>query len=218
MPHSNYLYTSGDTKYFQEHIIPLIKSAKYYAPFLSHHVHVYDMQDADFTWCLKNNVKITYSKTPLEYKGKEKDYWSNHRFVILADVLPLDANVLSLDADSIFVRSITETQFENDFNNCWITHRKNMKKGPLASAVGFKANKHSRHMLRQLLSGKHLQWFDDQRALDELFKHGVFDKMDLKYSDYDMILPKSIVWTGKGPRKELIKFKNKQDYWNSQIN
>jgi hypothetical protein len=122
------------------------------------------------------------------------------RFVRLPELYDDSTPVISIDADSVFARTLPEDHFDADMAHSWVTTAKKREQRSLGSAVGFAADS-ARHALRTaLLSLPELTWYQDQIEMDRLLDGGIFVEQDRRYSDFKMT-EHSYIWTGKGDRK-----------------
>jgi hypothetical protein len=196
-------YCSSDTVYFNNWTKLFILSAKQYAPWAHIHVHIFDPTESDYSWCNKNNISISSEITPVQYAetiDTKKGYWVNMRFVRLAELYTDSTLVIAIDSDSLFVKNLSESQFDNDLKTSWVTVR-GKPQHSLGSALGFGCD-NFRHIYREkLLEHKdNLRWFLDQEILDDMLRDNLIEKMNTKYSDFSHNI-ESYIWTGKGNRK-----------------
>jgi hypothetical protein len=201
-------YCPSDTVYFNEWTKLFIKSAKIHAPWAHIHVHIFDATDEDVAWCIKNEVSITTEVTPEQYclnDDTKKGYWVTTRFIRLPEIYNDSTSVIAIDSDSLFKNDLSESTFDADLENSWVTVR-GEDNASLGSALGF-GKDNVRHLYREkLLEHKDsLRWFLDQEILDIMLKNKEINMMDLRYSDFTS-QPSSFVWTGKGSRKFKKKF------------
>lgn len=196
-------YCSSDTGYFNSWTKLFILSAKQYAPWAHIHVHIFDPVETDFNWCNQHNISISSEITPVQYAetiDTKKGYWVNMRFIRLAEIYSNSTSVIAIDSDSLFVKDLSASQFDNDLEISWVTVR-GKPEISLGSAVGFGCD-NVRHIYREkLLEHKdNLRWFLDQEILDDMIENNLIGKMNTKYSDFSHNI-ESYIWTGKGVRK-----------------
>lgn len=201
-------YCSCDHNYFNTWAKTFVVSSQRHAPWAHIHLHIFDGTDQDREWAHNHTCSITVEPTPVNYNtdlASRRAYWSNMRFVRLAELYTDSTAVISVDADSVFSKDLTEDQFDHDLEHSWVTTAKKREQLSLASAVGF-APDLARHQLKSLLESiPRLVWYMDQINLDILLDQGTLLPMDTRYSDFKMT-DASYIWTGKGERKFKSKF------------
>lgn len=206
-------YCPSDSVYFNTWTKIFILSAKRHAPWAHVHVHIFDPIESDFEWCEKYNVSISTEVTPLQYAKDDitkKGYWVNARFIKLPELYDDNISVIAIDSDSLFVKDLSETEFDVDLQSSWVTVRGD-KQASLGSALGFsKDSVRHEYRNRLLTHSNELRWFLDQEILDEMLKENLIGKMSTKYSDFKYN-SESIIWTGKGYRKFKKHFVNLAD-------
>lgn len=202
-------YLACDHVYFEILAKTFVLSAKVHAPWAHVHLHIFDGTTEDQNWATTHACSITVESTPANYADTEdhrRAYWVNMRFVRLPELYDDQTCVISVDADSVFARSLTETQFDLDLAHSWVTTAKKREQRSLGSAVGFAADQ-ARHQLKQaLLDLPQLEWYQDQIIMDQLLDTGTLQAMDQRYSDFKMT-NNSYIWTGKGERKFKQQFR-----------
>lgn len=195
-------YLACDHVYFNTLAKTFVLSARHHAAWAHIHLHVFDGNDQDQTWAQQQGCSITVEDTPphVDSQDRRRGYWVNMRFVRLPELYDDATPVISVDADSVFARELSQSQFDLDMMHSWVTTAKKREQRSLGSAVGF-APDHARHQLRRaLLALPELDWYQDQIAMDRLLDQGIFVEQDRRYSDFKMTAD-SYIWTGKGDRK-----------------
>lgn len=199
-------YCPCDTKYFNEFGKVLAASIKTHVPWAHLHFHIFDATHDDIKYCQDRGFSVTEERTPANYNTdleKRKDYWVNIRFVRIPEIYEDSTPLLSIDADSIFVKNISKETFLEDLKSSWVTVAGKREQLSLGSAVGFGIDD-ARHILsnklNKFLNTPDFKWCLDQKMLDEMLLEKTINEMDLRYSDYKMN-EGSYVWTGKGNRK-----------------
>jgi hypothetical protein len=169
------------------------------------------MTPSDRVYCEKNNFTFTQETTPAIYSKNietKKDYWVNIRFIRIPEIYDDFTPFMSIDADSVFTKPLTEKQFLEDLNTSWVTVSPKREQLSLGSALGFAVD-NSRKILSNKLSKylgtENFKWCLDQKVLDEMLESKEISSMDLRYSDFKMN-DTSYIWTGKGNRKYKEKF------------
>jgi hypothetical protein len=195
-------YLACDHVYFETLAKTFVVSAEQHAPWAHVHLHLFDGTEQDIVWATQHSCSVSTESTPAKYHTDEsrRGYWVNMRFVRLPELYEDATPVISIDADSVFARSLAEEQFDLEMQHSWVTTAKKRAQRSLGSAVGFAADS-ARHRLREaLLDLPDLAWYQDQIEMDKLLDQGIFVSMDQRYSDFKMINT-SYIWTGKGDRK-----------------
>lgn len=199
-------YCPCDTKYFNDFGKIFALSATEFAPWAHIHFHIFDGTDADIEYCKSKGFTYTIESTPERFSlnlETKKDYWVNIRFVRIPEIYDDSTLVMSIDADSVFVKPLSFEKFKLDLSKSWTTIAAKREQLSLGSAVGF-SNDNARFILAKklldYLPTDEFKWCLDQKLLDELIASNDLDTMDLRYSDFKMN-DESFVWTGKGNRK-----------------
>lgn len=195
-------YLACDHVYFNTLAKTFVLSAQVHAPWAHVHLHIFDGTEQDQNWGFGQGCSVTVESTPPQYNTQESrcGYWVNMRFVRLPELYEDTTPVISIDADSVFSRTLSESQFDADMMHSWVTTAKKREQRSLGSAVGFAVDS-ARHALRTaLLSLPALTWYQDQIEMDRLLDAGIFVEQDRRYSDFKMT-EDSYIWTGKGDRK-----------------
>ena len=202
-------YLACDHVYFNSLAKTFVLSARHHAPWAHVHVHIFDGTAEDQHWAQEQSCSVTVESTPVTYTDQDNKcgYWVNMRFVRLPELYEDTTPVISIDADSVFAKTLTEDQFDSDMRRSWVTTAKKREQRSLGSAVGFAADG-ARHSLRTaLLALPELTWYQDQIEMDRLLDQGIFAEQDRRYSDFKMT-GDSYIWTGKGDRKYKSSFQN----------
>lgn len=186
-------------------------SAKIHAPWAHVHYHIFDGTDAEIDYCQRQGFTVSTEPTPDDYNQdieSRKAYWSNMRWVRAVEAFDKSTPVISIDADSIMVRDLSQQQFLEDLEHSWVPTAPKREQLSLASAVGYGLDNareiYAGTMLGILNTGR-LAWADDQKLLDIMIDKDQIQKMDLRYTDFKF-RDDSYIWTGKGDRKFKVKF------------
>lgn len=204
-------YCACDTVYLNTLAKALGGSINFNAPWAHLHFHIFDGTEADRIWCQANGFSFSSQPTPSEYLDSiesRRGFWVNERFAKLIDLYDDSTPVIALDADSILVKPLTQEEFLADMSRSWVTVAGKRNERSLGSAVGFAADQ-ARYHLAEKLKQHRYRWYLDQQLMDELLDEGRLQERDTKYSDYKM-RDTSVVWTGKGERKNKKVFQDQQ--------
>lgn len=204
--------------YFNTLARATVLSCQKFAPWASFHFHLFDATTGDLNWCYRNNISVTVEHTPADYLTSPEDskgFWSNARFMRIGELYHDSTKVMSIDADSLFVKPISQDQFESDLEHSWVTVAAKREFQSLASAVGFGPDSARHIMAKKLFKAPKLTWYLDQTVLDEMIDAGEINTFDTRYSDYKMN-DTSYIWTGKGNRKYKQKFVEQSNLYNAK--
>lgn len=207
-------YCPCDTTYFNAWAKYFLFSVKKFAPWAHIHFHIFDATASDEEFCKIHGCSFSKEVTPLEFSESletKKDFWVNIRFIRLKDIYENDTKVMAVDADCLLIKPLSNNEFESDTEHSWVTTAKKREQVSLGSAVGFGADE-ARHILSEKLTKfrytDKFKWCLDQIVMDEMLEQGSLRAFDTKYSDYKMT-EHSVMWTGKGPRKNKTKYQEK---------
>jgi hypothetical protein len=200
-------YCASDTGFFNEWTRLFVLSARRHAPWAHLHVHVYDGTEQDERWCALHGVTFTQEETPQSYSNslsEKRGYWVCHRFQKIPELYTDDTALWAIDSDSLFNRSMSESEFDEYTQQSWVNVWGEPNTRPhktIGSAVAFSANDKGRHELsRRIQQQSKLKWFLDQKILDDLLVEGFFQPVERTFSNH-VCGKNTHIWTGKGDRK-----------------
>ena len=186
-------------------------SVRSHAPWAHVHYHVFDGVEQDIEFCQQHEFTVSVEPTPHSYNQtveQRRAFWSNMRWVRAAEMFDANTPVISIDADSIMVRPLSQQQFLQDLEHSWVPTAPKREQLSLASAVGY-GNDNARKIYVDMMLDRYnngtLAWADDQRFLDVMIGQDQIKTMDLRYTDFKF-REDSYIWTGKGDRKFKTKF------------
>jgi hypothetical protein len=200
-------YCASDTVFFNEWSRLFVLSAQRHAPWANIRVHVYDGTQADREWCQQHGVEYSAEPTPEAYcedLQTRRGYWVCHRFCRVPDLFADTVPVWCVDADSVFHRDMTESEYDAITAHSWVNvwgepNTRSYK--TIGYAVSFSAGDTARHELsRRLLEQDRLSWYQDQEAMDGMLIEGLFKPEERTHSNH-VCSATSYIWTGKGDRK-----------------
>lgn len=200
-----------NTDYFNKWGKVVGLSARVHASWAAVHYHVFDGTEQDQQWCRAHGFGFSKETTPEDYNqnlDQRRAYWSNMRWVRAAETFAITTPVISIDADSIIVRSLSKQQFLDDLAQSWVPTAPKREQLSLASAVGYgldNARTIYANGIRDIRVNGRLAWADDQKLLDTMIANNQITTMDLRYTDFKF-RDTSYIWTGKGDRKFKVKF------------
>lgn len=207
-------YCPCDTVYFNDWAKYFLYSVKKYAPWAHVHFHIFDGTKLDKELCESNNFSFSSEPTPIEFSKSietKKDFWVNMRFIRIPEIYNDSTKFMSIDGDSLLVKPLSKEQFIEDHKESWVTTAGKREQLSLGSAVGF-SDDNARHILAERLKSyrytDEFKWCLDQKVMDEMISSGSLKPRDIIYSDFKMN-DNSFIWTGKGPRKNKIKYQSK---------
>ena len=186
-------------------------SAKIHAPWAHIHYHIFDGALDEQQFCNQYGFSVSVEPTPQEYNQdleSRKAYWSNMRWVRATECFDSLTPVISIDADSIMVKDLSQDQFLSDLQHSWVPTAPKREQLSLASAVGYgldNARQIYADMMLDILHNSRLAWADDQKLLDIMISNNQITTVDLRYTDFKF-RDDSYIWTGKGDRKFKVKF------------
>lgn len=203
-----------DTVYFNSWGKLLSASIRTHCPWAHIHFHLFDPIDDDFRWLEKNNFTYSSEQTPIPYTGNKQEsilYWSAARYIRVPEIYEDNTLVIDLDVDSVMVKHLPKSVFENDLKSSWVPVRpKGGKIKSLASAIGF-GKDNVRYVFSKYLKDQYdknnLVWALDQSILNDMLERNEITGMNLKYTDYKFGSKiESYIWTAKGDRVNNPKF------------
>lgn len=220
------LFTACDTKYL-EYAIALIRSANLFSPGFSFVLHLINPEQTSldhFRQLAKTlraiRLAVSYENIDLsELEDEQKRaYFASARFPQLATLIrQYQRPIFSLDADSLIVNPIDLNFSDKTDAEVVITRRDLEEKvsehlSVATGSIWFKPTEGVCKFLDQIaiqiidrLQKRNLQWFVDQvifsQQMREMQKEVHFYNLKRKYADWDFH-ENSIIWAGKGPRKE----------------
>ena len=145
-----------------------------------------------------------------------RTYFACSRFIRLSQIKKPEQHCLSIDVDGI-VRKKFNYIF-NDGKDFHLYEKSGSRKGKhLAGAILFNnteksncfLNKYS-EIISQNIKNDNIYWSLDQIILDKIVLNYNKGILPIDYVDWNMS-EFSCIWSAKGPRKELPKFKQEQD-------
>lgn len=164
--------------------------------------------------------KIPYTKKRMNLKESiyniKRTYFACSRFIRLCQIKKPEQYCLSIDVDGI-VRKKFNYIF-NDGKDFHLYEKSGNKKGKhLAGAILFNNTEKSNcflnrysEIISQNIKNDNIYWSLDQIILDKIVLNYNKGILPIDYVDWNMS-EFSCIWSAKGPRKELPKFKQEQD-------
>lgn len=193
-----------DQTYYEQWADPLLKSIKKHNPFFILHCHVvnpHNLEKLPFVNYTTEFVNIT-----------DKDAWISYlqsvRFLCVAK-LPKDQFAITLDADTICTRSVTNDELESLFSKQSILQHPKDNRW-LAGLVAFR-NDDFRLDYASLLNEKPItdwEWGRDQKILSSLAIKYNFFPADKSWMSIGKNRNESIFLTLKGDQKHTEKYLN----------
>lgn len=211
MPQYNFL-VGCDQNYYDLWAKPLLESIKFFNPKVALHCHIVNPTKDNFL----SNVDITLEKKFFTSEESKIAYLQAVRFLVVSEKFNKKEKVITLDADSICLKSIDQNSLESLFQKQYVlSHPKNGRW--LAGFVTFNEN-NMRYDYHSLLMSKDIQEWSygrDQEVLDKLSKNYQFFPLDRKWMNIGKVRSDGIFLTLKGNQKESLKYlKNYNDSLN----
>lgn len=193
-----------DSKYYNDWGISLLKSIKYHNPWINlrcHIVNPFNNNKLDF---------VTYSEEEILFTNDiaKIAYLQAARF-IAASKIPLNENLITLDADTICTRSFSQEDFSTLFQKQYIMQHPKEPRW-LAGLVTFSSN-NFRYRYAELLNSKPIndwEWGRDQEVMPQLAKEFNFSPVDKKWIAIGKNKSNSVFLTLKGEQKTTDKYLN----------
>jgi len=177
MPRYNILI-GCDQKYYDDWGINLIRSIKYFNPWITCHVHVVNPTHIERV----DGVEYTTEQRDFPNETVKIGYLQSVRFLKVAEKFNDKDLVMTLDADTICTRKTTPEEFTNATNK--ITVLRHLKDYHwLAGLVTYGAPGFKQDFADRLLSKPIDEWapFHDQNVLDDLSKIYNFNEQHKLY-------------------------------------
>lgn len=134
MPRYN-LLIACDKVYYEKWGIVFLKSLRYHVPWLSLHCHLVNVDET----IKLDYVDYTHESTSFVNDDQKLGYLQAVRFLAVADKFKNDESVITLDCDSLCVKSFTEEEFSTLFEKQYVLrHLKDARW--MAGFVTFKDN------------------------------------------------------------------------------
>lgn len=212
VPTSPVVFAACDKHYFKEHAPSLIYSCNNIGKDV--HIHVTEPEQEHFNIANilntdAHNIRTTFSYSDLENMGRgQRTYYACLRFLVLPVILPHAKKVMTVDVDCIFMKRFDYPEKATGYfprepipgTTGWENQGTRVAAGavymderavPVAEAVA------------ERISQGPWEWFLDQVALSETFARVDEENVEKFTSDFMdwEFNEKSIMWTGKGPRK-----------------
>ena len=206
MPRYNIL-VGCDQTYYDDWAIHLVRSIKYFNPWITCHVHVVNPTHIEKV----DGVEYTSEQREFPNDTVKIGYLQSVRFLKVAEKFSDKDMVMTLDADTICTRKTTPSKFEEVAKR--ITVLRHLKdKHWLAGLVTYGQPGFRKEFSDMLLAKPIEQWapFHDQNVLYELSKKYTFHEQPPRL--YWMSIGKngnqSVFLTLKGKQKEKDKYLN----------
>lgn len=204
---NNSFYFAADSAYFTSYGKSLCLSLKKFAPWANIHVHLFNPTADHLNWLVRDNVTTSYEYIDADLK-EIKTYYACVRFIRIPEIFDDAARIISLDADGIAVRPITEEKFLYDTESSKVLWREKQQQS-LASSLFFGPDNFRHQYAQELISyflTDNFNWFLDQNILDYM----VTKKIASVYNNRDWgnskIGKKTLIWSAKGNRKNNEEF------------
>jgi hypothetical protein len=170
------------------------------APWASLHVHIFNSNQEDISWCKLNKVSFTEEIIP--NNADKKGYICVSRFLTACELYNNNISTVCLDADSLMVRPMLEQVFSELTLSSWVTVRPG-EFTALGGAICLGKDSFRdelKSLLKEEINSKGYRWFLDQDVFNALLSSNKVKAMDIKFSDF-YCSNKSFFWQLKGERK-----------------
>jgi hypothetical protein len=200
-----------DQEYFSTWGVPLLSSIKNNAPFISLHCHIVNPTQQNKL----DNVDITQEYVTFSSPESKISYLQSVRFLIAAEKFAHNDCLITLDADTICTRAISQNELSKLFLNQYVLKHHKQDRW-LAGFVAFNNNGLREEFKRRLFDIPVDQW---TWGRDQLILNGLADDFNYMPANDWMSIGKnknnSVFLTLKGEQKETEKYlKNYKMYTN----
>lgn len=192
-----------DQTYYDRWTMPLLSSIKRHNPWINLHCHIVNPTKTNYL----ENVDITSEQIDFVSDESKVSYLQSVRFLAVADKFCKNENVITLDADSICTRDISQAAIQQLFEKQYVLgHHKDNRW--LAGFVTFLNNGFRQEYARQLRSVLVDNWEQgrDQNILNALADEYKFEKLNKLWMSIGKNKTDSAFLTLKGEQKETEKY------------
>jgi hypothetical protein len=191
------LLIACDKHYYETWGINFLKSLRLRAPWLALHCHLVNVSE---TITLKN-VDYSYETTSFVDDKQKLAYLQSVRFLAVANKFKNDESVITVDCDSLCVKSFSEEEFSTLFEKQYVLQYLKDDRW-LAGFVTFKDNyfrqKYAKELLKKPINDWPPGW--DQDVLKEISEKHNFVKLEDKWISVGKYR-NAIFYTTKGSQK-----------------
>lgn len=207
-------YFAADSTYFNLYGKSLCLSLQKFAPWANIHVHLYNPLDEQLNWSRLHNLTVSYEFCPIDYE-EIKTYYACVRFVRVGEIFSPNTRIMSIDADSIVVRPISEERFLQDTETSKVLWREKQQQS-LASPVIFGLDdfryRYSKK-LKHCFANNEVKWFLDQNILDRMISAKEVETFTNRDWSNSKIGKHTLIWSAKGNRKNDDVFLDEVKKW-----
>jgi lipopolysaccharide biosynthesis glycosyltransferase len=192
-----------DQKYYDDWGVQLLSSIHKHSPDISLHCHIVNPTK-------ENNlpyVDITSEQIDFLSDEVKISYLQSSRFLVVADKFKNNENVITLDADSICTKPITEEELSSVFERQYVLkHHKEDRW--LAGLVTFSDNGFRQEYVKELnsINLENWKWGRDQLILNQMSRSFNFTPVGSNWMSIGKNKNNSIFLTLKGEQKETDKY------------
>lgn len=199
------LLIACDKQYYEKWAINFLKSLRLHVPWLSLHCHLVNVEDT----IKLDYVDYTYETTEFVNDDQKLGYLQAVRFLAVANKFKNNESVITLDCDSLCVKSFSEEEFETLFEEQYVLrHVKDSRW--MAGFVTFKDNYfrqgYAAHLLNKPIDQWPIGW--DQTVMEDIAAEYNFVSLDRKWISIGKHRNNSSFITFKGNQKYKDKFLN----------
>ena len=204
----NSFYFGCDTVYFEQYGKVLANSLTVHAPWANVHCHIFNPTDQQLTWCRHKDISVSYEYIDNNIR-EPNTYFACVRFIRIPEIFQPKTRIISLDCDSVAIRTLSENQFITDTKSTKVFWRTKGSRS-LASTVIFGPDNiriEYANRLRLGFDDDSYKWFFDQDILDDMVSKDEFGiTTDVTWGSTYLKKKDSCIWTGKGDKKFTEEF------------
>lgn len=194
-----------DQTYYDQWAVPLLSSIQRHNPWINLHCHIVNPTKENSL----DAVDITSEQIKFASDESKISYLQSVRFLAVADKFNKNERVITLDADSICTREISQSAMQSLFEKQYVLghHKENRW---LAGFVTFLDNGFRQEYAKQLraVPVDDRKWGRDQTILNALADEYKFKKLDTIWMAIGKNKNSSAFLTLKGEQKETDKYLN----------
>lgn len=170
----NNILLSCDWNYYNQWAKWCIKSIQYYNPWINITAHIINPEDQDEI----SGVRYEYEDVNLDNYKESVAYYQAARFIKTSELFDDTDLVMSLDCDTVCVKSFTETEFEHLAEQVSVLHHHKADRW-LAGLVTYGTENFRHDYRQQLLEKPYEDWTYglDQVVLADLSEQYTFNEV-----------------------------------------
>ena len=197
------LLIACDKAYYEKWGITFLKSLKFHVPWLSLHCHLVNVEDTTKL----DYVDYTHEVTEFVNDDQKLGYLQAVRFLAVANKFKNNESVITLDCDSLCLKSFSQEEFKTLFQKQYVLqHIKDFRW--MAGFVTFSDNHFRQAYANELLKKPINEWPVgwDQTVMEQIAKQYKFIPLDRKWISIGKHKNNSTFITFKGSQKYKEKY------------